>query len=320
MPSIRIGLALQPLSDHNLKLAAQIGADEVVFYDMTTMPMTTSALRDLRHRIQDRGMDMTVIEGGPPQELTVLGKPGRDAEIECYKRAVDAMGKAGFSVLCYDWMPAHVEVIRTSCSVRERGGALTTGFSAAAWEASGVQDAPEAPVHDDAMWRNLEYFLTRVIPTAESAGVRLALHPDDPPRSPICGIARIVRSPEHIERVLNMIPSRANALTFCQGCFSEMGVDMPAEIARFAPHAAFIHFRDTRGTSSDFHETFPDNGKTNMAAAMRAWLQAGYDGVIRPDHVPLLEGETHNGESGYSILGRLFAVGYMRGLLHALTP
>lgn len=314
---MRIGLALEPLSDTNLRLAKQIGATDVVYYDMTTMPMRFQDLLQVRSRVHDAGLEMTVIEGGPPQDLMVLGKAGRDAEIEQYKRALDAMGRAGFDVLCYDWMPVHVEVIRTSRTVRERGGALTTGFDRGLW--SHAPAAPEAPVSDDEMWRNLEYFLRAVVPVAESSGVRLALHPDDPPISPLCGISRIVRSPEHIERVLNMFPSPSNALTFCQGCFSEMGVDMVDSIGRFAPHTAFVHFRDVRGDCEHFVETFPDTGQTDMFRAMRAWEAAGFRGVIRPDHVPLLEGESHDGESGYSMMGRLFAVGYMRGLLDALA-
>lgn len=313
---MRIGLALQPPSDHNLKLAAQIGATDVVYYDMTTMPSNADELRDARRRVQDYGLDMTVVEGGPPQENIVLGKPGRDAEIETYKRAVDAMGQAGFRVLCYDWMPAHVEVIRTSHRAPERGGALTTQFRASEW--TGVPDAPEAPLSDADMWHNLEVFLTAVVPVAESAGVRLAMHPDDPPLSPICGISRIMRSVDAFERMFSMVPSSANAMTFCQGCFAEMDVDIGATIRRFAPHTAFIHFRDVRGTLTDFIETFPDTGKTDMVEALGTWLDAGFDGVIRPDHVPLLDGEEHEGEAGYSMMGRLYAVGYMRGLLEAL--
>lgn len=95
-----------------------------------------------------------------------------------------------------------------------------------------------------------------------------------------------------------------------------MGVDIPATIRRFGKHIKYIHFRDVRGTRELFVETFHDNGDTNMSAAMRAYREIGFSGPIRPDHVPQLYGED-DGEPGYTMLGRLFAYGYIRGLMQA---
>jgi mannonate dehydratase len=157
------------------------------------------------------------------------------------------------------------------------------------------------------------------VPVAEEAGVQLAMHPDDPPLSPIRGVGRIMTSPGAFQRLIDLVPSPVNGITFCQGCFSEMGADVPAEIARFAGQKKlfFAHFRNLKGTASDFHETFHDEGQVDMFEVMRAFIRAGFDGPMRPDHVPTMEGDD-NSRPGYSLLGRLFAVGYMRGLIEAV--
>ena len=118
------------------------------------------------------------------------------------------------------------------------------------------------------------------------------------------------------ERLVEFMPSPRNAICFCLGTFVEMGVDIPQTIRRLGRHIQYVHFRDVIGTAESFVETFPDNGSTDMAAAIRALRDVGYTGPIRPDHVPQLYGE-ENGEPGYTMLGRLFAFGYIRGLLHA---
>jgi mannonate dehydratase len=169
------------------------------------------------------------------------------------------------------------------------------------------------------LWENLEYFLRRVIPVAEQAGVKLAMHPDDPPLSPIRGLGRIMRSVENFQRLLDLVPSPANGLTLCQGNFSLMTNDLPGAIRHFGRQGKlyFAHFRDVRGTSEKFVETFHDEGQTDMAACMRAYSDIGFEGVLRPDHVPTMEGDS-NADPAYSSIGRLFAIGYIKGLREAV--
>jgi len=138
-------------------------------------------------------------------------------------------------------------------------------------------------------------------------------------------------TPADFERLCQIEPSVHNGITFCQGTFSEMGIDIPKTIMKLGKRVHFVHFRDVMGGSSDFKETFQDNGQTNMLQAMRAWFEVGFKGPIRPDHVPLMAGEDGHptGEkavgyfsgkaSGYTMMGRLFAAGYMRGLIEAVT-
>lgn len=314
---MRIGLVIQPWTDANLRLAQQVGVEEVVYYDMTAMPDEASPLLEVRKRVEGFGMRMSVVEGGPSTTRIILRKEGADAQVEQWKRSLEAMGKAGFDTLCYDWMPPAQGVVRTGRAEVVRGGATTTGFDLSRYDNGARTD--EGETSDERMWDDLDWFLTRVLPTAESVGVRLAMHPDDPPLSPMQGLARIMRSPEAFARMFAMHPSKANGMTFCQGCFAEMGADIEACVERFAERIAFVHFRDVRGTAERFVEAFQDDGQTDMAAAMRAYEAAGLEVVVRPDHVPVVEGvDPRESEDGYSMTGRLFSVGYMRGLMHGL--
>ena len=181
-----------------------------------------------------------------------------------------------------------------------------------------MRNAPvtaDGEVDDDRLWESLQRFMERIVPVAEEAGVKLALHPDDPPISPIRGMARVLRTPEAMRRAIDLAPSPANGITLCQGTFATMGADIPAEIRAFHERDAlhFVHFRDVRGTPERFVETFHDEGQTDMFAAMRTYHELGFDGPLRPDHVPTMEGE-ENLAPGYDVLGRLFAIGYIKGL------
>jgi len=178
-----------------------------------------------------------------------------------------------------------------------------------------MENAPPSdlgPLSEDELWRNLEYFLQRVLPVAEKWKVKISMHPDDPPRSPIRGVGRIMRSVENYQRLLALAPSPMNTLTLCQGNFTLMTDDLPAVIRQFGEKISFVHFRDTRGTADKFEETWHDDGKTDMLACLRAYRDIGFEGVLRPDHVPTVEGDT-NDNAGYSSFGRLYAIGYLRG-------
>ena len=313
---MRIGLVLQPFSDENMRLAAQLGATEVV----THMPAGDYGdLALLKNRVEDMGLQLNVLEGLVPMNEAVMGTSGRDAEIEEFKRGLDKMGAAGISALCYIFMwgmPGR-GVGRTSMTTRDRGGAWVSSFDAE--HIGGAPPVERAVAEDERMWEHLEYFLKRVVPAAEGAGVKLAMHPDDPPIS-LRGQARIMRSVENFDRMLDIVDSPCNGITLCQGCFAEMGTDIPETIRHFGDKIHFVHFRDVAGAVPNFRETFHDNGKTDMHAAMAAYRDIGYGGVMRPDHAPFLEGAGDEGDpSGYSMLGKVFAVGYMRGLIESVV-
>jgi mannonate dehydratase len=207
--------------------------------------------------------------------------------------------------------------LRTSTTIPSRGGALATGY-----DHNLMRNAPLTEyglVSEERLWENLAYFLERVVPVAEEANVQLAMHPDDPPLSPIRGLGRIMRSIENYQRLIDLFPSPVNGIALCQGNFALMTDDLPGVIRHFGRQGKifFVHFRDVRGTADKFVETFHDDGQTDMLACMRAYAETGFDGVARPDHVPTLEGES-NDRPGYQALGRLFAIGYLRGLHEAV--
>lgn len=307
---MRIALVLTPLSDSHLKLAQQIGVTDIVArYPGPEL----DALQDIRRRVERHGMKLTVIEGYIPIDQIILGKPGREQQIAGFKTLLRHMGRAGVGVLSYHFMPDG-DWSRTSVDTPERGAALVTAFDAALIQGE-VSTAGPIPAAE--LWANLEFFLKSVIPVAIEAGVKMAMHPDDPPLSPLRGQERIMGNLEAFERLVRIVDHPANGICFCQGTFAEMGVNIPTAIRRLASRINYVHFRDVAGTVPSFRETFHDNGKTDMAEAMRTYHAIGYSGPMRPDHVPTLEGES-NEYPGYHMLGRLFAVGYMRGLIHAV--
>ena len=315
---MKIAAVAKPESDTNLRTLAQIGVEHQCFYGMAGMPTTLDGLKAAQQKAERNGLKLSVVEGGPPIDLIVLGKDGRDAQIETYKHALGNMGKLGINTLCYNFMPQITEdamVIRTSFETPERGGAHTSSFKFEGSDNDRMTD--EGTTTDEQMWDNLDYFLKAIIPAAEAAEVNLAMHPDDPPLSPMWNLSRIMRSVENYDRLFAMHPSPVNGLTFCQGCFAELGVDIDATIRHFAKRIHFVHFRDVAGTLNDFHETFPDNGPTDMVKMFQTYKDIGYEGFIRVDHVPQLAIESASGE-GYGLPGHIFAIGYLKGLMEPI--
>lgn len=306
-----------PFTDNNLKLVSQVGVTHV------TIRYPGPGLDELlavKKRVQAFGLEIAAIEGYLPIENIKLGNNLFDQDVAEMKQLLANMETAGIPVACYNFM-AGTDWVRTKLDIPERGGAWVTGFNLAEAEQAvslrdDVEEIGSQKITTDELWDNLERFLKQILPVAEQHGIILAMHPDDPPLDQFMGKARIMNSVENFERLMKLVDSPSNAICFCQGTFAEIGVDIPATIHRLGKHIRYVHYRDIRGTKDNFVETFHDNGITNMYAAMKAYRQIGYDGPIRPDHVPQLVGE-EDGSPGYTILGRLFAFGYMRGLLQA---
>ncbi len=314
---MRLATVLTPLSDENLRLARQAAVTDITV--RYPGPRLESML-ETKRRIESFGLRWSVIEGYLPIENIKLGNERRDAEIAEVQQLLRNMSQAGIPLLCYNFM-AGTDWVRTEVNRPDRGGALVTAFDAEQAERAVSLEQSERrlevqPISAEQLWSNLEYFLKRIVPVAEQCGVTLAMHPDDPPLDEFLGRARIMNCVESFERLVQLVPSPRNAICFCQGTFAEMGVDIPAAIRRLGPHIRYVHFRDIRGDRANFVETFHDNGQTDMVAAMRAYREIDFDGPLRPDHVPQLVGE-EDGEPGYTMLGRLFAFGYIRGLMQA---
>lgn len=315
---MKIAAVAKPDTDTNLQTLSQIGVRHQCYYRMEGMPTDRAGLQAAKDKAERNGLQLSIVEGGPPIDLIVLGKDGRDAQIAEYQRALGLMGELGINTLCYNFMPqvtSDAMVMRTSFETPERGGARTSSFKLSDFDNDRL--TAEGVVTDEQMWDNLDYFLQRIIPAAEAAEVNLAMHPDDPPLSPMWNLARIMRSVENYDRLFSMHPSPVNGLTFCQGCFAELGVDINETIRHFGDRIHFAHFRDVAGSLEDFHETFPDNGPTDAVSMFQTYRDIGYKGFIRVDHVPYLAIETATGH-GYGLPGHIFAIGYLKGLMEPI--
>jgi len=316
---MKFAMCLEPEVTPKWAHARQMGVDHAV---VLGEPGPQWQLHDYGHmlalkkKFDDAGLNLLAIEGMVPMDEMKCAGPGREAQIEQFCQVVRNMGALEIPVICYSWM-VFFTWARTSTTTRGRGGALVTSY-----EHHLTSRAPgtnRLRITQEELWETYEYFLRRVVPVAEKAGVRLALHPDDPPLSPVMGVSRIFGKPENYDRAMAMVESAANAICFCQANFGLM--DTPARVPEMIRHyndrIAFVHFRDVCGVAEDFVETFPDEGHTDMFACMRAYRDIGFAGPIRPDHAPAMEGDA-NIRPGYEALGRLFAIGYMRGLLEGV--
>lgn len=319
---IQLSELFYPGEIQRMKLSRQIGVTHAIaavsgVLGKTTRDRYVDALAKIKADFNSAGLSVAGVESHPvPAEKIKLGLPGRDEEIENYRAAIDALGKVGIPVLCYNFM-AGLGWYRTRTDVPERGGALSSEFDYNAAQKQGPTKWGE--VSEQAVWSNLEYFLKAVIPVAEKAGVKMALHPDDPPISPLRGIGRILTSAANYRRVLNIVPSPVNGITFCQANFKAMGEDVEALAREWCGQKKifFVHFRDIRGNREHFRETFHDNGPTDMVRMLQAYSECGFNGPMRPDHAPTLEGEA-NDRPGYAMQGKILAIGYIKGIMDGL--
>ncbi len=307
---------LSPYPDIRWKLAKQAGID----YAVSKLPLDVNgaishsfeSLLHLKTRLENAGFELCAIEPAPPNEKIKLGLDGRDEEIEVFCELLRNMGAVGIPVLCYNFV-AGISWYRTSTTTLTRGGALVTRYDHDLMEKAPLTDV--GVISSEQVWKNYEYFIRKVVPVAEKAKVKLALHPADPPIPSIRGISRIFYDLNSMKRAMDLIQSDYHGITLCQGTFASMGEDIPSIIRYFGnlKKIFLVHFRDVKGTPEHFEETFNDDGQTNMAEAIKTYMEIGYGGYGRIDHVPTMAGE-ENGKPGYQTLGMLFAAGYIKGL------
>lgn len=249
-----------------------------------------------------------------PNELHDHIKLGDSMRDECIEKAIkmlEYMNEFDIRTLCFNFM-AHIGWLRTSDSITERGGAFVTGFD--------INDfkADDRKITAAELWQNYEYFIKAIIPYAEKYKIKLALHPDDPPIAKLGDVERIMISFENINKAVNVVNSPNLGVTMCQATYLMMGEDLYKVIPKLADKIFFIHFRNAVGNKYNFHETFHDNGLIDMADIMKLYTKCGVDVPIRVDHVPLMAGENQE-LAGYTALGRLYAIGYLKGIMEGLN-
>ena len=322
------------------------GVDGVVsaLYDVTVGDAWPKAsLARLADTIHDAGLRFAVVESIPVHEDIKLGRPSRDRLIDNYCASVRAMGDLGIAVLCYNSMPIF-DWTRTDLAMRLPDGSTALAYDeaalaridlsrgtgdlpgwAAAYDATALQAllAAYREVTEERLWENLAYFIQRVAPEAERSGVRMAIHPDDPPWS-IFGLPRIITSGAAFERVIDLVDSPANGVTFCTGSLGADPVnDLPA-IARTIGGRGRIHFAHCRNVAitgaRQFHEApHPSRfGNVPMRDVLAALRDTGFAGPMRPDHCRMIWGE--RGRPGYGLHDRALGAMYLQGLWEGLTP
>jgi mannonate dehydratase len=288
-------------------------------------PWDPKAIKATKETWDNLGIKWIVVEGPPSLgEKTKLGLEGRDEEIANFMTFMKNLKQYGdVDIICYNWMPV-ISWARTNQERPGRGGALMLEFD---YEASkGKPLTKFGEVSKETLWKNYEYFIRIVGPEAEKIGMNLSLHPDDPQVDSIQGISRIMNRVESFDRAMAMYPSKYNGVTMCQANFALMGADIPALVRRWGKDKInFVHFRNVQDLSGQvpstkFTETFHDEGQIDMYEAMKAYVEIGFEGPLRPDHVPVMATEIEAGmRGGYTTLGNLFAVGYIRGLAESVS-
>lgn len=242
-----------------------------------------------------------------------LGQPGRDQDIETYRTFLRDLGKLDIPVASYDFHPANTY---TTNQV-ERRGYLTREFSTDDFRKKVEKQQFEREYSAEEIWANYTYFFKAVLPVAEEAGVKLALHPDDPPLAKMNGVAKLFTHYDGYRRAEQIAGnSRHWGLTFCVGTWSEggkeMGKDVFEMIRDFGGRGKIfeVHFRNVSSPLPHFVETFPDDGYMDMYQVMKALRQVHFSGAVEPDHVPQLAGD-----SGLRRAGTAYCIAYMRALL-----
>lgn len=313
---MRVGLGqFNEITDDMLAFIKQLGVRDFL---MNTPRLPGDArweyegLAAIKKQADDADLHLMSLENVPVPfyDKVMLGLPGRDEQIEHMSATVRNMGKAGIPILGYHWMPN--SVWRTPEPATLRGGARATRFNQ-------TEHDPDELTHGrvytaEEMWANYDYYLERLLPVAEEAGVTLALHPDDPPVPSLGGIARLFHDFDGFKRAIDRFDSPNHGLDFCMGCWSEMGghEKVMEGIRHFVgrQRIVYIHFRDVIGGPDNFHECFIDEGQVDTFEVVKTLKELDFDGFMITDHVPHVVGDSPWGHRG-----RAHAIGFMQALI-----
>lgn len=285
----------------------------------------------LREEIESYGLKLEAIENFSPADWydVLLDGPKRDEQIEKIKEIISNVGRAGIGIIGYNFSIAGV------WGHSRLGVARGNAVSACLREENAYKEAPIKkgqvwnmvydnidtdetiqPVTHEELWNRLQYFLERVIPVAEEYGVKLALHPDDPPMETLRGHARLVYQPEMYQKAFNLVPSKYNVSEFCMGSIQEMtegNIYDAIEHYSKLDKIAYVHFRNVVGKVPHYNEVFIDEGDIDMLKALRIMKANNFQGVLIPDHTP----EMGLNEAWYT--GMAYALGYMKCALNIIN-
>lgn len=300
-----------------LAFAAQFGATDVLL-NTPALPAVNGRweladLVKLRLSVEQWGLKLSALENVPTHfyDHIMLGGPRRDEQTENMVATVRNIARAGIPIFGYNWMPSHVW--RTPPATI-RGGAVATAFEQPVADKMPLTHGRE--YSEEEMWGHLEAWIRLITPIAEEEGIRLGIHPCDPPVEQLGGVPQLLRSFDAYKRLIEIYPSDANAIEFCQGTFAEMRDDIYQMIRYFGERGKilYVHFRNVSGPVPTFHEEFINTGYVDMYKAMTIYHEVGFDGFFIDDHVPHTRDDTAWGHRG-----RAFANGYIQAMIEAVT-
>jgi mannonate dehydratase len=313
----------------NIKIAHRINAravsdDDLLFFRQTGLrwarlefgeaPVTLEQLRAAQERFRKYGIAIySGVHYSYRTKRIQLGLAGRDQDIETYREFLRNLGKLRIPVASYDFHPANTYTTR----MVERRGYTAREFDLAEFRAKVEKRAFDREYTADEMWANYTYFVSAVLPVAEEAGVKLGLHPDDPPVTPMNGVAKLFTHYDGYRRAEQIAGGSPNwGLTFCAGTWAEggdkMGKNVFEMIRDFGARGKIfeVHFRNVTSPLPRFVETLPDDGYMDMYQVMKTLRQVKFNGSAEPDHVPRLAGD-----KGILPAGTAYCIASMRAML-----
>lgn len=293
-------------------------------------------IQELKKAVEDAGLELSVIESVPVSEDIKLGKDNRDELIENYAQTIRNLGSEGINIVCYNFMPVF-DWTRSDLAYELEDGSNALIFdeeevkkmdprtlSLPGWDESYTEEEMNdimdeyADVSKEDLWENLEYFIKKIIPVAEEAGVKMAIHPDDPPY-PIFGLPRVITDKDAVERFLDIHDSPNNGVTLCVGSYASDPKNDTVEILRYSLERDRVNFMHTRnikltGEGRSFEESAhpSEYGSIDMYEVMKALSDYDWNGPLRPDHGRMIWGET--GRAGYGLYDRALGATYLSGL------
>ena len=311
------------IGERTLRWAAQLGLDALALGGRLADPQglgywTEESCKAVADQVAAFGLSVGIMMLHNVTPRIILGQPGRDEDIDKVLHSIRAAGAAGYPVIEYNFY--NHRAVEGYAQKPGRGGALYTYY-----DDSRMTDLPPVPEEERATpeetWARLRYFLEAACPVAEEAGVRLALHPNDPPPPMSRGTAQVIHGFEGMRGVIELVPSVANGITFCQGSFAEWGLDVVEAIHYFGSRDKIhhVHYRNPIGTYPYYVEPFIDEGDTDMFQAMMAYRDVDYRFTFCSDHVPHMVFDGDGEQMAPGFIGRAYNHGYIKAMIQAVN-
>lgn len=296
----------------------------------------------LKNKIEKKGLKLSAIESVPVHEDIKLGLDTRDKYIANFGQTLRNLAKAGVDAVCYNFMPVFdwtrseldhelpdgSNALIYKSETVEKMDPITGDLSLPGWDASYTKEDMQVllkqyhKMSEEDLWENLRYFLTHIIKVADEIGIKMAIHPDDPPWS-IFGLPRIITCKENLKRFIKLVDSPNNGITLCTGSLgANPDNDIPS-IIRYFGRKKRIHFAHVRNVKFTGEKSFEESahlsekGSLDMYEIMKALYDTDFEGPVRPDHGRMIWGET--GRPGYGLYDRALGANYLSGIWEAIN-